>query len=359
MRYAIFSDVHANLDALDAVVADAVGLGAEKFICLGDAVGYGPMPEETVSRLRQIGAAAVAGNHDDAVSGRMKADDFIDLAGDAVERHRLSLSSDNLAWLKSLSYTLEIEDFLAVHGEITEPERFFYTENEEDAKRNFAATSVPLIFVGHTHCPGIFLTGSSGAVYSLEPVDFSLEDGKRYIVNPGSVGYPRESGGVCRSSYVIYDTERKSVFFRFLPFSISSVLQRGLGGRRFGRLAFLSSLAAVAVAAGAAYFLSARKTDDADSSLVIKSMSAQVDGQMESFSANLKLSHKSLPVRFKYRFLGPSGEVLGGEEVEVKKSLTRSIKIAEGTKSVELKVLRRNPGENSVIESFLPAFKPK
>lgn len=359
MRYAILSDVHANLEALNRVIDDALSNGVEKFICLGDVVGYGPMPQETISRLRRISAEVVAGNHDDAVSGRMPAEDFIDIAGEAVERHRSAISSADLQWLKSLAYTVRTDDFLAVHGEVSSPEEFLYIENESDAARTFSSTDAQLVFVGHTHLPGIFLTGNSGAVYKIDPVDFAVEEGKRYIVNPGSVGYPRENGGVCRSSYVIYDADLKSVLFRFLPFSVSSVMQRGTGTRKIGRLLAVGA-ATIALLAGAiSYFAaSARRSPADDKSLVLESMTAPVDGMMESFKVNLKLARDSVPVRLRYRFLQEDGTVVGGEEIEVKKSSTRSIRIARGTKNVELKVLRRNPGEEPRVESFLPSFRP-
>ena len=102
MKYAVISDIHANLQALDAVLADAEAQGAEKTVCLGDVVGYGPLPAETLRRVRAAAETVIAGNHDDAVSGRISADDFIDLAAEAVRRHRLALSETDIAWLRSL-----------------------------------------------------------------------------------------------------------------------------------------------------------------------------------------------------------------------------------------------------------------
>ena len=202
MVYAIISDVHANAIALSAVLEDARRCGAKKLLCLGDVVGYGPEPESTVSTIRARAAFTLAGNHDDAVAGRLDASDFIDLAADAVSRHREALSEENLAWLKSLPYTYNGKSFLCAHGDFTSPRTFEYVSDEQEAAANFAATKAQLMFVGHSHVPGIFLTGASGKVYSLPPTDFTLEDGKRYIVNPGSVGYPRTNGNICESTYV-------------------------------------------------------------------------------------------------------------------------------------------------------------
>ena len=99
MKYAIISDIHANVTALQNVLADAKAQGAEKIVCLGDVVGYGPLPSETVALARKECFIVLAGNHDDAVSGRGDASTFIDLAKEAVERHRAALSEEDVEWL--------------------------------------------------------------------------------------------------------------------------------------------------------------------------------------------------------------------------------------------------------------------
>ncbi|MBQ9740297.1 MAG: metallophosphoesterase, partial [Kiritimatiellae bacterium] len=140
MVYAIISDVHANAIALSAVLEDAHRCGAKKLLCLGDVVGYGPEPESTVSTIRARAAFTLAGNHDDAVAGRLDPSDFIDLAADAVSRHREALSEENLAWLKSLPYTYNGKSFLCAHGDFTSPRTFEYVSDEKEAAANFAAT---------------------------------------------------------------------------------------------------------------------------------------------------------------------------------------------------------------------------
>ena len=226
MVYAIISDVHANAIALSAVLDDARLCGAMKILCLGDVVGYGPEPESTAAAIRSRAALTLAGNHDDAVSGRLDASGFIDLAADAVSRHREALSEESLTWLKSLPYVYKGKSFWCAHGDFTSPDTFEYVSGENEAAANFAATEVQLMFVGHSHVPGIFLTGSSGRIYSLPPTDFTMEAGKRYIVNPGSVGYPRTDGNICESTYVLYDDSEKTVTFRRIPFTDVSVKHR-------------------------------------------------------------------------------------------------------------------------------------
>ena len=252
MIFAILSDVHANEMALEAVLSDAKGNGAERFICLGDVVGYGPEPEKAAALVREAAAVTLAGNHDDAVSGRLDPADFIDLAADAVARHREALSADSLAWLKSLPYVYSAGRFACAHGDFTDPKAFNYVTDADVAAANFAACREQLLFVGHSHVPGIFLTGSSGKVYQLEPTDFVLEEGKRYIVNPGSVGYPRAEGGVCESTYVLFDDKTGTLLFRRLPFTVSSVMQTGRNPKRVKKRVLAAAALGVAVAAGAA-----------------------------------------------------------------------------------------------------------
>ena len=299
MIYAIISDVHANAEALRAVLEDAERQGAEKVICLGDTVGYGPLPGAAVELVRGHCEVVLAGNHDDAVCGRMSADGFIDLAGEAVGRHREALSAADLKWLKSLPYVHAGDGFIAAHGDFVDPEKFFYIDDEADARANFDKTDAQLMFVGHMHVPKLCLTGASGAVYVTDAQDFTLEDGKRYIVNPGSVGYPRERGGKCFSSYVIYDSTEKTVVFRCLPFSVSTVLQRGgrIGRRRLALWLGLAAFALSALSAAIAVAVLRSETapeavSAADVRLLVDKKEINVDG-FSGVAANLKLERGS------------------------------------------------------------------
>jgi predicted phosphodiesterase len=255
MRYAVISDVHANLEALRQVLDDAAACGAESVVCLGDVVGYGPLPVETVVRVREACALVLAGNHDDAVSGRGDASAFNGLAADAVTRHREALSAADLDWLKALPYVGELDGAILAHGDFVDPEKFYYVDDAEGAAANFAATDAQLMFVGHTHTPALAVVGDSGTAHVAPAQDFTLEPNKRYIVNPGSVGYPRETNGVCLSSYVVYDSAAKTVEFRYLPFSVSSVMPRGRAtARRRRAILACVALGAAAAAAAAVFF---------------------------------------------------------------------------------------------------------
>ena len=376
MKYAVISDLHANLSALRHVIADASKMGAERVVCLGDVVGYGPLPAETIALVRKSASVILAGNHDDAVSGKIDASDFIDLAGDAVERHHAQLSKDDIAWLRDLPYTAKLDGALAAHGDLTDPESFNYIDSEEAAAQNFAQTNTQLVFVGHTHTPCIYLTGASGRIYRLEPQDFVLEDGKRYIVNPGSVGYPRETDGKCFSTYVIYDSAAHTVTFRSIPFAVSSVMQRG-GWKTTSRALPYAAAATALLAAAAAvtYFalqdsrasspLPAEHAEmkdlaalphNANSHLVLATKSLTLPPSAKTVRANLHLGKKSSPVQIETTFFDAGGETLSQELKQVKKSYSRAIKVTKGAISVRFKVLKTTDGDTPVISSFDPKF---
>ena len=220
MRYAIVSDVHANEAALRAVLTDAADERAEKVVCLGDVLGYGPDPVAALELVYRRAHVCLAGNHDAAVAGRFPVEDFTDFAAAAVQRHRAALTHEALDWLGHLPYTCAFEGFACAHGDFSAPENFNYVLEAQDALPSWEARTEPLLFVGHSHQPGIFVLGASGTPHRLDAGDFTLEDGKRYIVNPGSVGYPRS--GDCRSSYCIYDDVARTVEFRSLPFDLDA-----------------------------------------------------------------------------------------------------------------------------------------
>ena len=220
MRYAIVSDVHANEAALRAVLTDAADEKVEKIICLGDVLGYGPEPVAALELVYRRTHVCLAGNHDDAVCGRFPVEDFTEFAAAAVARHRAAITHEAKDWLAHLPYTCAFEGFACAHGDFSDPQNFNYILEAQDAVASWEARTEQLLFVGHSHRPGIFVLGASGTPHHIDAADFTLEDGKRYIVNPGSVGYPRS--GDCRSSYCIYDDEFRTVEFRSLPFDLDS-----------------------------------------------------------------------------------------------------------------------------------------
>ncbi len=361
MKYAVVSDVHANLAAFRNVLADARACGAEKVVCLGDVVGYGPLPAETVALAREECAIVLAGNHDDAVSGRGDASTFVDLAKEAVARHRAVLSGDDLAWLRSLPYTCTLDGAVAAHGDVFDPPKFYYILDEKGAEANFAKSDARLVFVGHTHEPAIFLTGRSGAVYKTAPQDFTVEDHKRYIVNPGSVGYPRDSEGQCYSSYVLYDSDERTVTFRRLPFQVSSVMQRGEAKKTVGKRLVAAIVAGVALVVAIAVWALAPEAADVvdDPALVVAEKSMPIDPDLRHVSVNMALARGSAPVQMRIVFESPSGAVVGVRSLTVKQSSKKGYRIPEGTARARFIALKAQRDDSPAILLFAPAASVK
>jgi predicted phosphodiesterase len=219
MRYAIVSDIHANIRAWDAVLADLHSQGAEVVVCLGDVVGYGPKPAEALDAVRAVTGNFVMGNHDAAAIGLMDYSIFNDHARQAIEWTMTELSPEAKQFLASVPLAIEAGEILFVHAEISEPGRFDYIDSVEIAKQNFAGNEHFVTFVGHTHLPKIFERANDGSVRELLDQTSSLDPEKRYIVNVGSVGEPRNPDDL-RARYVIYDSETRLVDFRRVEFDI-------------------------------------------------------------------------------------------------------------------------------------------
>lgn len=359
MIYAIISDIHANAEALKNVLEDAQSLGAQRIICLGDIVGYGPKPSETLELLLKHDATIIAGNHDDAVSGKVNESDFIDLARDAVLRHREDLKPNMREILASRAYTATFGEAIASHGDFTDPKNFLYIESEDDAAANFKAIKERLAFVGHTHTPQIFLTGNSGSVYKIEPQDFTIEDNKRYIVNPGSVGYPRENDGQCFSSYVIYDSEERSITFRFLPFSVSSVMQRGENPKRVKKwILALTGIILSIIAASLTWMMTPKNVDGSE--LFIKSEILELTPETRYISAHLILDTKakSDPVDMEIKYLSSNDTEIDSKTITVRAYSKQFFQIPHETLSKANKVaitLSKQKRDDKVrIKDFSP-----
>ena len=342
MVYAIISDIHANAIALSAAMKDAHACGATKILCLGDIVGYGPEPEATVTAIRTKAALAIAGNHDDAVSGRLDSSDFIDLAADAVSRHREMLSEENLTWLKNLPHVFKGKSFSCTHGDFTSPETFEYISNEDEARANFASCKAQLMFAGHTHTPGIFLTGASGRVYSLPPTDFTIEEGKRYIVNPGSIGYPRTIGNICESTYVLYDDEERTITFRRIPFTVRSVMQTGRNPKRIRKCTIAAIVCAAAFAAGtAAWRLAPEERVETVTKVVSMAHMDRTENlilspESKKVRVEVKLAKGSPAAHLRLQFSDSLGKILWEERWTARKSKKATVKVPQSAVSATL-----------------------
>ena len=209
MRYAIIADIHANLAAFTAVLDDTERRGGvAEFWCLGDVVGYGPDPGECIRLLRQRGHICIAGDHDWAVAGKLNLSALDPDTATACRWTTEQLGPEDIAYLGNLPQLIERADFTLVHGSPREP-IWEYLLSVSSAKENFACFKSAYCLVGHSHLPSVFRQTESGdASFSpfLDYVGLSL--GKsRLIINPGSVGQPRD--GDPRASYAILDSETR------------------------------------------------------------------------------------------------------------------------------------------------------
>lgn len=210
LRYLVISDIHANLAALEAVLEDAGHFDA--VWCLGDLVGYGPDPNECVARIEELDATTVVGNHDCAALGRLSLEQFNQDARTANAWTREQLTSESRAYLESLPKRVETGDYTLVHGSPREP-TWEYILDVERARVNFQHYETRICLVGHTHVPGAFIqdveSDRYGVVVSPYPGSMPLDEPNlRLIINPGSVGQPRD--GDPRASYAILDTEAQN-----------------------------------------------------------------------------------------------------------------------------------------------------
>lgn len=224
-RTLIISDVHANLVALEAVLRDAEGGGPTDAVwSLGDCVGYGPQPGECIARLKGFDATMVAGNHERAATGAIGTEDFNPDAAAAAEWTKARLNSYEKSFLDALPEVIApaSDDFTLVHGTLRWP-IWEYLSSPEAAIGHLALQETPFGLVGHTHVPMLVLedrTSFDGCqLFRLadgEKID--LDPNIRMVVNPGSVGQPRD--GDPRASYAIYDTEANSITLRRVEYAI-------------------------------------------------------------------------------------------------------------------------------------------
>ena len=216
-RYAILGDIHGNLEALTAVLEDAHAQGATDFACVGDLVGYNANPAETLHCVRELGTVCVRGNHDHYVAHDELARDFHPLAANVVDWTRMQLGEDDLSFLRALSMKRMVSGFLLVHSTLDMPEKWGYVFDELEAESSFSYQSTSVCFHGHTHQPVIF--EKDGTVTRLNTLRVTITLGKKYFINVGSVGQPRD--GDPRASYALYDTVGRVVELRRVVYDIA------------------------------------------------------------------------------------------------------------------------------------------
>jgi predicted phosphodiesterase len=207
MRFAIFSDTHSNLEALEAVLADARKRKCTHFVCLGDIVGYNANPHECVERIRELDCPTVKGNHDEQASLSLSTSDFNELAERAIQWTRDNLTEEDKQWLRELPLQKKVRDFTIVHATLDTPAQWGYVFNNLDAAASFTYQHTTVCFFGHTHVPMVFIRDEGVRRDRIDHI--RIEPTKKYMINMGSVGQPRD--GNWRAAYCIYDIENNLV----------------------------------------------------------------------------------------------------------------------------------------------------
>lgn len=240
MRIGIFSDVHANLEAIQVVIARYQEIGVDKLVCLGDTVGYGASPNQCCDIVRGAVAQAVLGNHDAAVVGRMDYAFYYEACRHALDHHASVLTEPNQEWLKSLPYDYHEDGICYCHGSPLNLEEFDYIFSVEQAQGclPYWDDLEPITFVGHSHlCKAFALSRTE--VHSVVSTKFQIRPDHKYIIGVGSVGQPRDYDN--RSSYTIFDTETRTFQYLRAPYDIETSarkifeadMERNFGNRLF------------------------------------------------------------------------------------------------------------------------------
>jgi diadenosine tetraphosphatase ApaH/serine/threonine PP2A family protein phosphatase len=248
VRILILSDIHANLEALEACLRAAPPY--DRVFNLGDVVGYGANPNETTERARQLGSVFVRGNHDKACTGISSLEDFNPVAALAALWTREQLTADNLEFLKALPQgpLAPLTGLQCVHGSPRDEDEYVLTAR--DAYDILSTAKAPLTLFGHTHIQGAYWLDDThkkegivapkyASAAGQQKFDLALKKTARYMVNPGSIGQPRDADP--RAAFVLYDDERNMVTFHRVPYDIEGaqkkILAAGLPERLANRLA--------------------------------------------------------------------------------------------------------------------------
>lgn len=224
MRYGIISDIHANLEALEATLEALAKSKIDEYICVGDIVGYGANPRTCIDRIKDLNPITVVGNHDAACVDEVNISYFNENAKLAVLWTRETLNPSSIDYLKALKLIVEKDNrFTVVHGTLKNPEIFNYMIDSVQASSSFNKMNTNILFVGHSHVPGIFEYKKNKVKYFCNKTT-KLSLGAKYIVNAGSVGQPRD--GDARGSYVIYDTAKNAISIERIEYNVKAAQEK-------------------------------------------------------------------------------------------------------------------------------------
>ena len=223
MKYAVLGDIHSNCDAFQAVVDDARNVrNVDRFVGVGDIVGYNANPVECVNLVRELDCITVRGNHDHYCCHDDSLSDLNPVAANVVKWTRAQLNDEQLAYLRRLRMVRAIDGFTLVHSTLDMPEKWGYVFEEVEADASFNYQTTTVCFHGHTHVPVVYEKASG--IRRTTYKNFKAAMGRKYFINVGSVGQPRD--GDPRAAYVVYDSKSKEVELRRVPYDISTAQEK-------------------------------------------------------------------------------------------------------------------------------------
>lgn len=241
MRWAILSDIHSNVVALEAVLSDLEGARIDRYLCLGDIVGYGARPNQCCDIIRELGAISICGNHDEAAVDLARAEWFTAPARACIAWTAEQLRADNREFLRGLPPLRVVEGQITIcHGSIPDPG--LYTVSPVDALLSLEMMATQIAFFGHTHYCEWFVSSEDGQLPLEYPAptggELHIDDGRLYLINPGAVGQPRD--GNEQAAYAVYDDETGTVTFRRVSYDIARTVRQmeeaGLPEAMYARL---------------------------------------------------------------------------------------------------------------------------
>jgi predicted phosphodiesterase len=224
MRYGIFSDVHSNLEALEAVLAAYKREAIDRYLCIGDIIGYAANPHECLALVQKTVSASVAGNHDWAAVNKFSLDYFNPYAKEAVIENTSHLSRQDCLYLENLALIYKDSLICLVHGTLDEPQDFHYLSDANQAIQTARLMQGRFCFVGHSHSPKVFMVKEDDSIYEITASLVKTRKHDKYIINVGSVGQPRD--GDPRASYCIFDSDREEILIKRVSYDISATQKK-------------------------------------------------------------------------------------------------------------------------------------
>lgn len=229
MRIGIFSDVHSNIDALDVVLERYAEMNIDRYVCLGDVVGYGGAPQACCEKVRPLVDVCILGNHDAAVCGRMDYAYYYEAARNALDHHAASVSKENLEWLRGLPYSVNEGGWCFSHGSPANAESFDYVFNPAQAAALLLhwGDLAPVTFIGHSHLTKAFALGPPGTLARVHEVTadrIDFDPAKKYVVTVGSVGQPRDNDS--RACFTVFDTDESTLTYHRVDYDVAAAARR-------------------------------------------------------------------------------------------------------------------------------------